>query len=304
MENTAGIESGTSILKSLDISVRNPITHNTWDKGRYTSYEIAVNTSNKSFCLSSSTTRRRYSEFEWLRKTLSQHHPLLIPPQLPPKKFFGDRFDPNYVAFRMKALEDFLNSLLLEKVFLSDTTMHLFLQTNLSKKEIKDYIEGKISAMAIDSLWLANGVKENCKEFCNISEKETGDWTHVLKEEKRDSKKLDVPPSAEESRDSNNSDISSLSDDNEEHTEYPSLSLVSKNTTNETIAYDSGVSSSHSKLDSPHQIQSAEQSFNMQVDSGDLQREAKLVSSAKRDKKKDNVRDLEVTNKFSINYTD
>lgn len=27
----------------LDISVRNPVTHNTWDKGRYTSYEIAVN---------------------------------------------------------------------------------------------------------------------------------------------------------------------------------------------------------------------------------------------------------------------
>ena len=54
-------------------------------------------------------------------------------------------------------------SLLAEKFFLSDTTMHLFLQTNLSIKEIKNYIEGKISAYSLDSLWKANGVKENCR---------------------------------------------------------------------------------------------------------------------------------------------
>ena len=58
-------------------------------------------------------------------------------------------------------------SLLLEKVFLSDTTMHLFLQTNLTIKEMKDYIEGKISAFSLDSLWKANGVKENCRYINN-----------------------------------------------------------------------------------------------------------------------------------------
>jgi hypothetical protein len=41
--------------------------------------------------------------------------------------------------------------------------MHLFLQTNLSIKEIKDYIEGKISAYSLESLWKANGIKENCR---------------------------------------------------------------------------------------------------------------------------------------------
>jgi hypothetical protein len=32
---------------------------------------------------------------------------------------------------------------------------------------IKDYIEGKISAYSLDSLWKANGVKENCR-FVNL----------------------------------------------------------------------------------------------------------------------------------------
>jgi hypothetical protein len=54
-------------------------------------------------------------------------------------------------------------SLLEENFFLSDTTMHLFLQTNLSIKEIKDHIEGKISAYSLDSLWKVNGIKENCR---------------------------------------------------------------------------------------------------------------------------------------------
>lgn len=236
MENaTARLESQKSVL---DISVRNPVTHNTWDKGRYTSYEIAVNTSNKSFCLSTSTTRRRYSEFEWLRKTLKNHHPLVMPPQLPPKKYFGDRFDPSFIAFRMTGLEDFLNYLLSEKVFLSDTTMHLFLQTNLTIKEIKDYIEGKISAFSLDSLWKANGIKENCREFCGLSTtEENNEWAHVKKDEPTKSESLNV----EECRDSNNSDISSsFSDEEDKLTEYPSVSLVAIVNSSEQ---DSGVSS-------------------------------------------------------------
>jgi hypothetical protein len=50
-----------------------------------------------------------------------------------------------------------------DKLYYIIKTMHLFLQTNLSIKEIKDYIEGKISAYSLDSLWKANGVKENCR---------------------------------------------------------------------------------------------------------------------------------------------
>lgn len=50
-----------------------------------------------------------------------------------------------------------------EKYYLSDTTFHLFLQTNLTIKEIKEYIEGHMTTYPLDSLWKANGIKENCR---------------------------------------------------------------------------------------------------------------------------------------------
>ncbi|XP_063422994.1 sorting nexin-10B-like isoform X2 [Mytilus trossulus] len=271
----------------LDISVRNPVTHNTWDKGRYTSYEIAVNTSNKSFCLSESTTRRRYSEFEWLRKTLKNHHPLVTPPQLPPKKYFGDRFDPSFIAFRMTGLEDFLNNLLLEKVFLSDTTMHLFLQTNLTIKEMKDYIEGKISAFSLESLWKANGFKENCREFCGLSTtEENNEWAHVNKNEQKKSENLNV----DECRDSNNSDISSsFSDEEDRMTEYPSVSLVANVN---SVEQDSGVSSNTEKSSSPKLLKP-----------NSSQRTSETIHSDTTNVEVDFENDHQVSDSFSINTT-
>ncbi|XP_071156420.1 sorting nexin-10-like isoform X1 [Mytilus edulis] len=271
----------------LDISVRNPVTHNTWDKGRYTSYEIAVNTSNKSFCLSESTTRRRYSEFEWLRKTLKNHHPLVTPPQLPPKKYFGDRFDSSFIAFRMTGLEDFLNNLLLEKVFLSDTTMHLFLQTNLTIKEMKDYIEGKISAFSLDSLWKANGVKENCREFRSLSTtEENNEWAHVNKDELTKSENLNV----DECRDSNNSDISSsFSDEEDRLTEYPSVTLVAYVNSGE---HDSGVSSNTEKSSSPELLKP-----------NSSQRTSETIHSDTTNVQVDFENDHQVSDNFSINTT-
>lgn len=232
-------EESEGLKSTVDICVRNPVTHNTWDKGRYTSYEIAVNTTNKSFCLSSSVTRRRFSEFEWLRKILKNHQPLLTPPSLPPKKFFEDRFDPNFIAFRMKGLEDFLNKIMEEKLYLSDTTFHLFLQTNLTIKEIKDYIEGHMTPYSIDSLWKAKGIKENCREFAGLYTEEDSEWSKVHHNETQRSKgnhsdiqrsnHLSVPSLEDDNRDSHNSDISSSFSDSEDGgTEFPSLSLVNK----------------------------------------------------------------------------
>ncbi|XP_022287528.1 sorting nexin-10-like [Crassostrea virginica] len=149
----------------IDVCVRNPFTHNTWEKGRFTSYEIAIRTNVRSFCLQCSITRRRFKEFDWLHKCLKQHHPLEQPPALPPKKFFGERFDPSFIAFRMKSLEEYLNRLLQEDLYLSDEALHLFLQSNLTTAEIDQFLKGKISSEAIEELWKCKGDKSKCQCF-------------------------------------------------------------------------------------------------------------------------------------------
>ncbi|KAL5009923.1 hypothetical protein ScPMuIL_012228 [Solemya velum] len=146
--------------KGLDICVRNPMTHNTWGDGRYTTYEIAIETTNRAFSLPKSVTRRRYSEFMWLRSKLKDHHPLLTPPKLPPRNLFTNRFSPDFLAFRMKGLEKFLNDVLIERYYISDSTFHLFMQTDLSCKEIEDFLTGKLSEDYIQDLWRSGGKTE------------------------------------------------------------------------------------------------------------------------------------------------
>ncbi|XP_048727909.1 sorting nexin-10-like [Ostrea edulis] len=203
-------------MDKIDVSVRNPITHNTWEKGRFTSYEIAIQTDLKSFCLQCSVSRRRFKEFEWIHRCLKNHHPLENPPTLPPKKFFGERFDPSFIAFRMKSLEEYLKQLLQHGLYLSDVALHLFLQSNLTTAEIDKFLKGDISSEAIEELWKSKGNKSKCRCFGEVdnSSQSSGD--------------LEVPylndddsVSDSESK-SNESDIdTSVSD-----AEYPSVTLV------------------------------------------------------------------------------
>lgn len=126
----------------LDISVRNP---HTYDK--FTSFEVAIQTRNPAFSSTCSRTRRRYSEFCWLRKRLRAHHPLKTPPKLPSKKNNLERSDPQFLVQRMKELEDWLYDIVDTTLYLSDTTVHLFLQSQLSCDQIDQYLSGKLSEL-------------------------------------------------------------------------------------------------------------------------------------------------------------
>lgn len=203
----------------IDVCVRNPFTHNTWEKGRFTSYEIAIQTTVKSFCLQCSITRRRFKEFEWLHKCLKHHHPLENPPALPPKKFFGERFDPSFIAFRMKGLEEYLKQLLQQDLYLSDEALHLFLQSNLSTAEIDKFLSGKIPSEAIEQLWKCKGDKSKCPCF--------GGSNHSCQREDEEIPYMndDNDSLSESESKSNESDIeASMSE-----TEYPCVTLVLPN---------------------------------------------------------------------------
>ncbi|XP_046381158.2 sorting nexin-10A-like isoform X1 [Haliotis rufescens] len=142
------------------VRVQNPVTHHTWDEGRYTTYDITIQTAHKAFSLPHTSVRRRFSEFDWLRKQLKTHHPIRTPPDLPPKKFFIQRFDDEFIQKRQEGLEKFLNTVIAEKLYLSDSVLHLFLQTDLTGRDISDFISGKLTEEYIQSVWKAGGKKK------------------------------------------------------------------------------------------------------------------------------------------------
>lgn len=69
-------------------------------------------------------TRKRYSDFEWLRNMLSKVYLGTVVPKMP-KKNYSDRFNEIYISKRMRKLEKFMNGILAdplmkESLFLND----------------------------------------------------------------------------------------------------------------------------------------------------------------------------------------
>ncbi|XP_013393605.1 sorting nexin-10A [Lingula anatina] len=123
------------------VTVRNPVTHDQEETGKYTSYEILLETSSIAFTHPSSVVRRRYREFDWLKKQLKMNHPFHSPPSLPPKKW--DKFEPHCIVDRCRGLEQFLKDCCSQTVYLSDSLFHLFLQSSLSTNEMMHVVYGK-----------------------------------------------------------------------------------------------------------------------------------------------------------------
>ncbi|XP_060588820.1 uncharacterized protein LOC132744213 isoform X3 [Ruditapes philippinarum] len=136
-----------------DICLCNPITDN------FTTFEILIQTRNPAFTLRQSRTRRRYNDFCWLKKKLKKNHPMWLfhlsgtplskCPALPEKKKFSDRFEIQFLVQRMKELEDWLYRIVGVDLYLSDTTLHLFLQTSLTCEQIDKYMNGNLSELEV-----------------------------------------------------------------------------------------------------------------------------------------------------------
>ncbi|CAI8013837.1 Sorting nexin-12 [Geodia barretti] len=68
----------------LEIEVANPETHGL-ARNRYTDYEVRMRTNIPIFKLKESSVRRRYSDFEWLKKELERDSKQIVVPPLPGK---------------------------------------------------------------------------------------------------------------------------------------------------------------------------------------------------------------------------
>ncbi|KAM8840708.1 sorting nexin-10A isoform 2-T2 [Spinachia spinachia] len=95
-------------------------------------YEICLQTNSMCFRKKTSCVRRRYSEFVWLRHCLEQNALVMELPKLPPRNPFFSLKNTEQVAQRMKGFQEFLESVLHTTFLLSDSRLHLFLQSDLS----------------------------------------------------------------------------------------------------------------------------------------------------------------------------
>ncbi|XP_051574438.1 sorting nexin-10B isoform X1 [Myxocyprinus asiaticus] len=110
----------------------------------YMDYEICIHTNSLAFTKKSSCVRRRYSEFVWLRKKLQENAMLITHlPKLPPKNPFFSLNNAREIGARMEGLRKFLEVVVHSPVLLSDSCLHLFLQSQLSVKKIKACAEGR-----------------------------------------------------------------------------------------------------------------------------------------------------------------
>uniref|UniRef100_A0A4W5RM37 Sorting nexin 10a n=1 Tax=Hucho hucho TaxID=62062 RepID=A0A4W5RM37_9TELE len=106
-------------------------------------YEICLHTNSMCFRKKTSCVRRRYSEFVWLRQRLQDNTMLIELPKLPPWNPFFSLNNPCKVNQRMNGLQEFLEIVLQDHLLLSDSRVHLFLQSQLSMTKMEACVLGQ-----------------------------------------------------------------------------------------------------------------------------------------------------------------
>ncbi|XP_054638066.1 sorting nexin-10B [Dunckerocampus dactyliophorus] len=110
----------------------------------YIDYEICLHTDSVFFTKKISRVRRRFSEFVWLRQRLQANSMLMAQiPDLPPKNPFFSLNNAQQISERMAGLQRFLEQILQSPLLLSDSCLHLFLQSQLSVAKMEDCAAGR-----------------------------------------------------------------------------------------------------------------------------------------------------------------
>ncbi|KAA0710257.1 Sorting nexin-10A [Triplophysa tibetana] len=134
----------TSFVKEfISLWVRDPQAHKEDFWHTYIDYEICLHTNSMCFQKKTSCVRRRYSEFVWLRQRLQYNAQLIELPKLPPGNPFFNFTSEFQVNQRMQGLEQFLQEVLETPLLLSDSRLHLFLQSQLSIAKMDACAQGQ-----------------------------------------------------------------------------------------------------------------------------------------------------------------
>ncbi|XP_029781888.1 sorting nexin-10 isoform X1 [Suricata suricatta] len=118
----------------------------------YIDYEICIHTNSMCFTMKTSCVRRRYREFVWLRQRLQSNALLVQLPELPAKNLFFNMNNRQHVDQRRQGLEDFLRKVLQNALLLSDSCLHLFLQSHLNSEDIEACVSGQTKYTVEDAI--------------------------------------------------------------------------------------------------------------------------------------------------------
>ncbi|KAK1805304.1 hypothetical protein P4O66_019648, partial [Electrophorus voltai] len=127
----------------VSVWVQDPQLHKEDFWHMYFDYDICLHTNSMCFCKKRSSVRRRYSEFVWLRQRLRNNALLIHLPKLPPANPFFSLNNVYHVTQRMQGLQKFLEEVLQIPLLLSDSCLHLFLQSQLSITSIDACVQGR-----------------------------------------------------------------------------------------------------------------------------------------------------------------
>ncbi|CAN9508789.1 unnamed protein product [Ophioblennius macclurei] len=133
------------------VRVQDPRIQSEGSWNSYVDYKIFLHTNSKAFTAKTSCVRRRYSEFVWLRKKMQKNAGLVPVPDLPGKSFFSFSNE-DFLERRRKGLQLFLEKVVQTTVCLSDSQLHLFLQTQLPIGHILDCVQGHTPYTVTDAI--------------------------------------------------------------------------------------------------------------------------------------------------------
>ncbi|XP_062860030.1 sorting nexin-11 [Trichomycterus rosablanca] len=135
----------------IAVRVQDPRMVNEGSWNSYVDFKIFLHTNSKAFTAKTSCVRRRYSEFVWLKRTLQKNAGLVPVPELPGKSFFTFN-NTDFIEKRRMGLQHFLDKVVHMTVCLSDSQLHLFLQTQLPLGHIEDCIKGHTPYSVTDAI--------------------------------------------------------------------------------------------------------------------------------------------------------
>ncbi|XP_046710470.1 sorting nexin-11 isoform X1 [Silurus meridionalis] len=135
----------------ITVRVQDPRVMNEGSWNSYVDFKIFLHTNSKAFTAKTSCVRRRYSEFVWLKRKLQKNAGLVPVPNLPGKSFIHFN-NTDFLEKRREGLQSFLDKVVHMTVCLSDSQLHLFLQTQLPVGHIQDCVKGHTPFSVTDAI--------------------------------------------------------------------------------------------------------------------------------------------------------
>ncbi|XP_030852264.1 sorting nexin-30 isoform X3 [Strongylocentrotus purpuratus] len=130
--------------RDLFIKVDDPMRH-TGKMESFVSYRVTTKTTRSSFDNPEYSVRRRYQDFLWLRQKLAEVQPTHLVPPLPEKQSMRlDRFAPEFLAARRRALHKFLERISEHPVLSFNENLQVF----VTAKELTAHRRQSMSLMS------------------------------------------------------------------------------------------------------------------------------------------------------------